>query len=446
MLGLKIFSGILFSVMLIVMMSIMIVFERDKPKKIICWAIIFLALQLIGYALYLINMLIIHIKKNKLFVKQSNDLIYESLVSKDFRADSVNYTDDLFSFNERAFNSSIRHNTQVELISTYSRTKEALIRDIKQANKFVYMELTSVNVKDFEEILQSIYDARANDIEIRISFDKHVSFRIVKALKGKGVKVRRYSKHNSYDGLYSNIRNVVVVDGRVAYLLNLNVKNKLLSTKYDIADSTIKLKGDVVQDITLKLCQDLMFSTGKHVDYAIDLENKQDNKAIYQYVTNELDNRVELLLVKAICSAKNTITLELDTFVPSETVMQLLKYAVDSGILVKLMVPIKSTNMSKYYASCAYAKELALIGASVYLYDGYIRFNSILIDNEYAILGGYAIDRVHIGFSSQNMLITNDEKVISYYRRLFDSHINNSYKINDAKYMLLKEKIFKNFI
>ncbi len=100
----------------------------------------------------------------------------------------------------------------------------------------------------------------------------------------------------------------------------------------------------------------------------------------------------------------------------------------------------------KYYASRAYAKELALMGASVYLYDGYIRFNAITIDDNYVITGSYTLDREHINTSLQNVIIFSDSRSINSFKEMFDKAIENSYKISDAKYMLLREKFFKNFI
>ena len=52
---------------------------------------------------------------------------------------------------------------------------------------------------------------------------------------------------------------------------------------------------------------------------------------------------------------------------------------------MRLIVPLKSINKEKYYASRAYAKELALLGAGVYLFDGYVKFNAITIDDEFVI-------------------------------------------------------------
>ena len=110
------------------------------------------------------------------------------------------------------------------------------------------------------------------------------------------------------------------------------------------------------------------------------------------------------------------------------------------------MVPIKTNMHSKYFASRAYAKELALMGAKVYLYDGFIRFNAIIIDSKYALFGSYILDREHLSTGVQNVVIIEDSEAIDYFNLKFNDDVNNSYRINNAKYMLLREKFFKNFV
>ena len=114
---------------------------------------------------------------------------------------------------------------------------------------------------------------------------------------------------------------------------------------------------------------------------------------------------MELAIIKAICMAKNSVQLELSQFIPTESIISLLRFAINSNIEVRLMVPLKNYNFGKYFASRAYAKELALLGANVYLFDGYINFNAITIDDEYVMYGSYVIDREHINTSQQNIII-----------------------------------------
>ena len=86
------------------------------------------------------------------------------------------------------------------------------------------------------------------------------------------------------------------------------------------------------------------------------------------------------------------------------------------------------------------------MGANVYLYDGFIRFNSIVVDNSYVIFGSYIFDREHIGSSIQSAVIIEDSKAVDYFNQNFTQCIDNSYRISNAKYMMIRERFFKNFV
>ena len=64
MIGLYIVLGIVLGVAYIVMMSMMIIFERDKPRNIIIWSIIFVVTQIVGYAIYILIRQVFYKKRN----------------------------------------------------------------------------------------------------------------------------------------------------------------------------------------------------------------------------------------------------------------------------------------------------------------------------------------------------------------------------------------------
>ena len=72
--------------------------------------------------------------------------------------------------------------------------------------------------------------------------------------------------------------------------------------------------------------------------------------------------------------------------------------------------------------------------------------NSFDIDNLYAICGSYCLNRDNVKTCLQNIIIIEDNKAIESFNKKFDKCVNNSYRISNAKYMLLREKFFKNFV
>ena len=423
----------------------MVVFERNKPRKIILWSVVFLFTQPIGYAVYLISRIIVNKKKNSLKTKLIEDEIYSNLSSNALIDNEIELKGELFEFNKLAFNAVSTENNSYEFFNSYEDFKKDLISKIKTAKRTILLELMQVNKTDFATIADVLKEQAKKEVVIKLIYEKRLNYKLIKELKNAGIKVYRFSHYNTIDCLYSNFRNVISIDNDVVYIGNLNLTKKQQTNLYDICDCLLKIKGDVVQDINLDLHKDIIFASGKYIEYK-QLPNEIKNNSVIQYISNQYEKDLELLIIKAISSAKKSIQLQIEKFIPSESIISLLNFAINSNIEVRLMVPLRAKEKSKFYATRAYAKELALLGANVYLYDGYIRFNSIVVDNDYVLYGNYTLDREYISTALQNIIIIKEAKAVNHFNKLFDASINNSYRINNANFMLLREKLFKNIV
>ena len=161
-----------------------------------------------------------------------------------------------------------------------------------------------------------------------------------------------------------------------------------------------------------------------------------------QYVSSVADKDFEGMLLKAINDAKKQIIIHINKFIPTPAIKQAISMAIMSGVDVKIMLSkIQSTN---YYASRAYLKEMAMVGASAYIYDGVIGSNFIIIDN-LTFVGNFSLVNLEIRNNLQNMLIINDRDFSGKTQAYFNELVNNSYRICKPKNVLFKEKIFKKF-
>ncbi len=445
MLALWIILAVLMVLIFVLMTAIMVIFERDKPRNIIIWSSVFLITQFLGYIIYFCSRAIFHKKKQSLYRKNNEDEIYLGLSANKIKVQKIEASDGIYKFNNLAYNSCVNSNSKFEIFSGLGDFLNSLVADINSANKSVLIELSKINLSDFAELKKAIIERAQANVLVKFVHDSTISLKTRRELKKAGVKLYRFSKHNTLGRVYANLRNMISVDGNIVYLGSLDFTSKQKKTKYEQAFAYIKFYGDVVQKMNMALYQDVIFAGGKYVEFPEVDERKFDNTKL-QFVSNQIDTDIELLIINAICLAKKSIQLQLEEFVPTESIMSLLKCAINSNIKVNLMIPIHSNRHTKYFASRAYAKELALNGASVYLYDGFIRLNAITIDDSIVLTGAYILDREHIHTALQNVIIIEDNKAIKYYNDLFNSCIDNSYHISNAKYMLLREKFFKSIV
>lgn len=345
-----------------------------------------------------------------------------------------------------AYNAKLTVNNAYRIFDKYCELKSDLLNEIDEAKDYIIFEVTKVNKYDFSDILQALIERARGGVKIKFIYDSLISNKILKKLRDNNIKVHRFSKHNTIGKVYANKRNLISIDGKLCYICNLDVKNNQLADKYDIADTFIKFSGDIVQEMNISAHQDAIFAGNKFIEFKNPETEKIYNNTKMMYVANEYSKDIELLIIDAICLAKESIQLQLEEFIPTESILSLLRFAINSNIDVRLMVPLKTNRHSKYFASRAYAKQLALIGAKVYLYDGFIRFNAITIDSKYSLFGSFILDREHLSTGVQNIVIIEDKLAVDHFISKFDEDINNSYRISNAKYMLLREKFFKNFV
>ncbi len=443
---LKVILTIFLILIFIAESSMMIILERDKPRNMIIWLIVFLFTSIVGGIIYAIFRLIIYRKVISLKTKQWEDDVYTNLINTQIFNTDIETDSEFLNFNKLAFNCKLTANNYYELIDSHTKFKENLIKEINNASNYIIFEITKFNAKDFLEIQTALVRKAGEGVVIKFIYDKTNNHKMLKTMREAGIKVKKFSKYRAIGKLYSNLRNCVCIDGKVAYICNFEAKNRELNGKYDVLNSYIKFKGDVVQDIDISMHKDVVFATNKFMEYVAPRREDYANRALIQFASNDYNSNMELAIIKAICMAKSSINLQLEEFIPTESIKSLLKFAINSNITVNLMVPLKTNKHSKYYASRAYAKELALMGANVYLYDGFIRYNAITIDDEYVIYGSYTIDREHIALSTQSIVVIQDTKAVNYFNKMFDLGIENSYRIANAKYMLMRERFFKNFV
>ena len=105
------------------MMSVMIIFERDKPRNIIIWSMLFLFTQIIGFSLYIANRFVFDAKKKELIKKQHEDGVYINLINSKINNIHLNIEDELFNFNEKAYNAKLTQKNNYQIFNKYQDFK-----------------------------------------------------------------------------------------------------------------------------------------------------------------------------------------------------------------------------------------------------------------------------------------------------------------------------------
>jgi cardiolipin synthase len=330
------------------------------------------------------------------------------------------------------------------MIETPEEFINGLLDDIDNAREYIIIDSqTFLYGINNESLVALLKEKQTMGVDVKCVYGKRrfLDGKVIKELTAAGVKVSRFNKYDKLSKHYKNVKNIVSIDGKMAYIYSA-CRFKQTEKPLSCSNICYKLKGEVVKSLDLDCHLDVHFATQKF--YKLETKHYLPSGNVEtQYVSSVAGKDFEGILLKAISDAKKRIVIHCNKFIPTPAIKQALLMAILSGIDVKIMLPKEVSGVS-YYTSRAYMKEMAMYGATAYIYDGCICSNFVIIDN-LTVVGNFSLVNLEIRNNLQNMLIVNDADFSTRMQGYFNELINNSYRICKPKNVLLREKIFKKF-
>lgn len=440
-------AGLFFCLLIInaVMLISIIMFETSS-KKIIFWSLLVAITSIFAYLPYLIFFSDKWYIKNELKVKAKEDKIYKELV--DFKLEEKDAKCDLINFAKKTYGANFYNNSKLEIFSNKDEFNNNILKDIESANQFIIIDtqvfMDSINK---ESLTQTLIEKNSLGVKVKVIYSKKQAKdkEFIKELKENRVRVCRFNRRqNNLNRYYKNNKNIISVDGKVCYLYS---RNKTIKSKMEVEylDLFYRLQGEIVKGVDLEAHLDTTYSTNKFFDLPNYSITNISSTSEYQYIASSIENNFLDLVIKAIITAKKSITLHFDKFIPHESILEAIKLAVKSGVKVKAMI----SNVNRqygYYTTRSYIKELASVGAICYFYDGHINSNYAIFDDEVVIFGTISMVSQNLLCDLQDVMIVNDNKIVQQFIDKFNNSINNSYKLNNAKRVLFRERFFRKFM
>lgn len=425
------------------LMLISVIMFETSSKKIIFWGLMIAVASVFAYLPYILFFSDKWYIKKDLATKEHEDKIYKDLV--EHKVDDKTSKCDLMNFAKASYNTNFYKNTSLEILSNLEEFNNSVLLELDKAEDFVIIDTQIfLNNLNKDVITQTLIDKANMGVRIKVIYTKK-SFKdrqFIKELRNNHVRVCKISKHNNMNTYYHNNKNIISVDGKVCYLYSTTKEKRKVGITY--FDLFYKYNGELVKTIDLEAHQDTTYATNKFFDLSeYSVSNIQSGE--YQYLTSSVNNNFLDLILKAIISAKKSIVLHFDKFIPHESVLEAIKLAMKSGVDVQIMIS-KVNRQFGYYTSRSYVKELASAGASCYFYDGHINSNYAIFDGETVVAGTFSMINQNLMFDVQDATIIADKTVVDRFVCLFDESIKNSYKLNNSKRVLFRERFFRKFM
>ncbi len=154
-------------------------------------------------------------------------------------------------------------NTDIEYYDDASDGLEAQLKEMRKAEKFIFMEYHAIEDKEswhrIEEILE---EKAAHNVEVRVFYDDmgsigFINTDFVKKLESKGIACRVFNPFVPGLNAFLNNRDhrkITVIDGKVGFTGGYNLANEYFNLTHPYGqwkDTGIRLEGDAVQALTV---------------------------------------------------------------------------------------------------------------------------------------------------------------------------------------------------
>lgn len=306
---------------------------------------------------------------------------------------------------------SLTYASQLQLFTSWQQYLQDLLDTFSSAQHSIYIQGYQLERNLlFEKILPVLQKKASQGVQIVWLYDK-VGCRSIKKKEWKQLErlgiiakpfMSVYLPYFANRFNYRNHRKVIVVDGTVGYMGNVDLNPQ---ESLPTLGLQLRVTGGAVAALLRSFFVDCLVARvpvftestdasrlgGSWPWHSICQEEEEPAIPMQIVPTSPTDrwSNTEQALSTAFLRAKKQIDMVSTAFIPTQTVQEALRIAAKSGVVVRLLLPNKFSSRMLQIATYSYAEELKRAGAQVYIYQPttHFRMQYMTIDGEYAIAG-----------------------------------------------------------
>ena len=172
------------------------------------------------------------------------------------------------------------HNTQTEYLTPGEAKYAALLRELAQAERYIFLEYFIIEEGLMWNSILEILKEKANaGVEVRLLYDDmgcllHLPQSYPKTMAQYGIKIVVFNKFRPALSTLQNNRDhrkIAIIDGKVAFTGGVNLADEYINAVERFGhwkDASVMLKGEAAWSLTLMFLQMWALTTNEKVDYA----------------------------------------------------------------------------------------------------------------------------------------------------------------------------------
>lgn len=406
-------------IILNIALGISIIFlERKDAPATWAWLMVLLFIPILGFFLYLIfgkpisnRRIFTWDTKSRLGVKTAVQSQLRALKegSFQFKEDTIAEYEDLVYLHLRNDDAIYTQDNAIDIYTDGTKKFDALIQDMERAMDHIHLLYYIMRDDNLGNRIADVLVKKANEgVEVRVLYDDMGSRRLgkkyIRRLRQAGVEVESFFPPKipmfNFKINYRNHRKLAIIDGKIGYIGGFNIGDEYLGKKKKFGywrDTHLRIYGDAVRHLQTRYILDWNQASRNDILYEDRYyDSKNAGDVGVQIVSSGPDSEWEQIkngYIKMILSAKEYIYIQTPYFIPDESLRDVLRVAVLSGIDVKIMIPNKPDHPFVYWATLSNIGDMLNAGAEVYIYqNGFLHAKTIIVDGKIASVGTANID------------------------------------------------------
>ena len=356
--------------------------------------------------------------------------------------------------------------TKTDFLDSGEALFEALIKDLKEAKSYIFMEFFIINKGImWSEILDILKMKVKEGVEVKVLYDDFGSsglpYQYKKKLRNDGIDAYSFNPmriHLNFAMNYRDHRKIVVIDGNIGYTGGINIGDEYINKIKPFGhwqDAGIRLEGRAVWSLLLGFLENWRFTSRKDIDYASykgTTDFIENDGEVTPFSDTPLDKELATknIYLSLINSARSSIYITSPYLIIDNELTTALKFAAKAGIDIKIIIPYIADKKIIFMVTESYVPELIDAGVKVYRYTpGFIHSKMMIVDDQKAMIGTANLDFRSLYLHFENMVYLDHCKTIHEMTSFFNKTVEQSMLVSELNkrgllYKLL-QIIFRGF-
>lgn len=443
-----------------ILIGFMIFFERKSSQTIMSWIVILTFFPFFGLLFYIIFGYGLNqktrrqINKKKKYTKDYESFKQwqtQNLIKNNKKTKKIGAMKSLIDLVLNNSNAWLMHGNKVKVFTNGQSKIASLLKDINKAKKTINIEYyIFANDNVGKKVMDSLCLKARQGVKVKLIYDAVGCFktpkRFFKKLKKSGGEVKKFFP-SIFKLNYRNHRKIVVIDGSVAYLGGINIRDDHMGKNKKLSpwrDTHVSILGPAVWDLENIFFNDWRFCSKqksspkeliKQGYFDVQSLDKNYGDVSVQVISSgpeEQSNKIQDAFVKMIGLAKHSILIQTPYFIPDDIFFNALILAKKSGVDVSVMIPSKPDKQIVYDATLSFADKLVECGVNVFMYNGFLHSKVIIVDDKVVSIGTCNIDNRSFSLNFEVSALFYNKQFAIDNQSIFYNDIKNCKKLSQS--------------